>query len=115
MKLKYIVTGTGRCGTLYMANFLTSIDIACGHESVFMTEGSEKAKKIINGEIPPENSEISANIILKKNQEQIADSSYMAAPFLRKFNAKVIHIIRNPFEVVNSYPCPCFLIFVWLP
>ena len=39
MKLKYLVTGTGRSGTVYMARLLTSLGIPCSHEMIFDYRG----------------------------------------------------------------------------
>ena len=50
MNLKYLVTGTGRCGTVYMARILTSIGIPCGHETIFDYRGTRGARKRLFGE-----------------------------------------------------------------
>ena len=34
-KLKFIVTGTGRCGTLYLSKLLSFCNTFCGHETIF--------------------------------------------------------------------------------
>ena len=36
-KLKLIITGTGRCGTLYLSKLLSFCNIFCGHETIFDT------------------------------------------------------------------------------
>lgn len=101
--LKVIVTGTGRCGTLYMANVLTSIGWPCGHEAIFGTEGLERALEVIRGEATAENSEISrSGEILSDGMDLVGDSSYMSAPFLKRFDTVVIHLVRNPIQVVAS-------------
>ena len=98
-----IVTGTGRCGTVFMANALTSMGWPCGHEAVFGTEGIERAREIVQGKSPPDNSPISkSEEILSEGADLVGDSSYMAAPFLREFDATVIHVVRNPIFVVAS-------------
>jgi len=89
MSLKYIVTGTGRCGTMFMSKFLTSANINCGHELIFNNDGLEKAR---------------TNIEIYNDLE--ADASYMAAPYLSTdllCNSKIIHIVREPMEVINSF------------
>lgn len=98
-----IVTGTGRCGTVFMANALTSMGWPCGHEAVFGIGGLDKAREITRGNSKPENSNISrSEEILSEGMDLVGDSSYMAAPFLREFDATVIHIVRNPILVVSS-------------
>jgi len=113
INLKYVVTGTGRCGTMFLANLLTSLGLPCWHEAIFTTEGLEKAKKIINGDEEPKTSLISENCILNESKKIVADSSYMAAPFLEKLdpNVKVIHLIRNPIKVVKSFTGDLFNYF----
>lgn len=101
--LKYIVTGTGRCGTLFMANLLTSMGVPCSHEAIFTPHGIDKARRVIRKEEPAVSSRISRGENLSDYEMDIvADSSYMAAPFLKEFEAKVIHVVRNPLRVVAS-------------
>jgi len=103
MELKIIVTGTGRCGTNFMANLLTSMGWPCGHEAVFGPEGIERAMETIEGKRSPENSKISRiGTILSDERSLVGDSSYMAAPFLKNFDSTVIHLVRNPTDVVAS-------------
>ena len=103
--LKYIVTGTGRCGTLYMANLLTTFGFPCSHEGIFTNEGLPKALDAVKGRIPVSSSRISRKQNLSDYEMEIAaESSYMAAPFLNSFNsAQVIHVVRNPIDVVKSF------------
>lgn len=102
LNLKFIVTGTGRCGTVFMAKFLTSAGIPCSHEGMFTTQGLEFARKIAAGE-KVRNSHASGE---KWQDEIVADSSYMAAPYLKEFpEAKTIHVVRNPMRVINSFHC----------
>lgn len=103
INLKYIVTGTGRCGTLFMANLLTSMGYPCTHEAIFTPYGIEKARKIIKEIEPAKSSEISRGENLSDYEiDIVAESSYMAAPFLDQFDAQVIHVVRNPTDVVAS-------------
>lgn len=112
INLKYIVTGTGRCGTLFMANLLTSMGYPCAHEAIFTPKGIEKAKKIIKKIEPAISSRISREENLSDYElEIVAESSYMAAPFLKEFDAKVIHVVRNPMDVVASMTGPFFRLF----
>jgi hypothetical protein len=103
MMLKYVVTGTGRCGTLFMANLLTSMGIPCGHEAVFTTKGMDWATMVMMGRRFPRNSLISRGNNLSDYEVEIAaDSSFMAAPFLGRVGCPVIHVVRNPIKVVAS-------------
>lgn len=115
-KLKYVVVGTGRCGTVYMAKLLTSLGIPCGHECIFSCEGLIAAKEKLSGKLPIEMSlisklghyaeELEGQQWLGDNSNIIAESSYMAVPFLQDKcleDTKIIHVIRNPVKVINSF------------
>jgi hypothetical protein len=114
LELKYLVTGTGRCGTVYIARFLTHLKLYCGHESVFNYNGLEEAKKILSGEMEPETSFCSTFNEIKNekttgwfdSKKILAESSYMAAPFLGEDILKdilVIHVLRHPLKVLSSW------------
>jgi hypothetical protein len=100
-----------------MARLFTSLGIPCGHESIFDFQGLEHATKIINGEANPSLSETSTthwidgqkmfepNWLADLSKIQ-AESSYMAAPYLHDSilsRTKIIHVVRNPIKVVNSF------------
>lgn len=116
IKLKYLVTGTGRSGTVFMARLLTSVGIACGHECIFDWRGIRGAKMRLGQEIPIELSFVSKHRVDNGkfipladwiNIDQLqAESSYLAAPFLDDeifSETKIIHVVRNPIKVVNSF------------
>jgi hypothetical protein len=103
MELQYVVTGTGRCGTLFMANLLTSMRLPCGHEAVFTVRGMDWAVLVMMDRRFPRNSLISRGDNLSDYEvELVADSSFMAAPFLKRINCPVIHVVRSPIGVVAS-------------
>lgn len=80
--IKYLVTGTGRCGTTYITNIFNSINIKSGHESVFMSDRNDL------------------------NTNNLLESSWLATPFLNENffeNVKVIHIVRNPEKTIASF------------
>jgi len=105
--MKYIFTGTGRCGTVYYARLLTSLGVPCSHEGVFGPTPPEETMQKLRGE---------AQIIVSNRSREydpnwappivIAESSYMSAPFLdceELVNTKVVHLIRHPIKVISSY------------
>lgn len=97
--LEYIVTGTGRCGTVSVAICLSRSGVKCGHEKIFTIEGLEgtEIKRPSSGI-----SEFDSNFV--DYDEVVADSSYMAAPFLSNFSeSTIIHLIRHPFQVIYSF------------
>jgi len=74
---RFVVTGTGRCGTAYLAALFRQIRIPCGHETVFGPDGPQEWGG------------------------RQGDSSWMAAPFL-PLDGKVFHLLRNPLAVADS-------------
>lgn len=104
-ELKIISTGTGRCGTAYMAKLLTSVGIPCGHESLFTNKGiSEYKYRILNRKkIKFSDCTMSVMEPWTDPKSIVADSSYMAAPFLNLFECKLIHLFRDPIKVISSF------------
>lgn len=105
--IKYLVTGTGRCGSVYMARLLTSLGYMCGHESVFDYKELKIAKLRLERKLPLITSKTSKDRNEWFNpQKMVAESSYMAAPFLDDpcfDNVKIIHVVRHPLQVVSSH------------
>ncbi len=115
-KLKYIVVGTGRCGTVYVAKLLSSVGFPCTHEAIFKHDGMENALNRLYGKEPLDVSLIS-KLASAEDEEKgvcwfngqdmiVAESSYMAVPFLDHECFKdvaVIHVIRKPMKVINSF------------
>jgi hypothetical protein len=106
-KLKYLVTGTGRCGTMYIAQALSSVGVPCSHEAIFTFGGIEYALlKLAGGHL--ENSAVASDygIWLLNPQHIEAEASFMAAPFLNHpclSETKIIHIVRHPLKVISSF------------
>lgn len=113
IKINYITVGTGRCGTVFMARLLTSIGIPCGHEGIFTNKGVEEASRIIAGLSRFRLSHVSRFDIKARRSikrwlsgEVVAESSYMAAPYLSHpllSDASIIHIVRHPLKVITSF------------
>ena len=78
VKNRFVVTGTGRCGTKYLAELFAACQIPCLHEQVFTVAGPRDWFTVR------------------------ADSSWLAAPYLQDFAGTVIHLVRNPLHVVRS-------------
>lgn len=84
-----LVTGTGRCGTGFASQFLTSAGLRTGHESFFMYRGYEAAVKRI-----------------AMFHAFRADASWMAAPYLDQEilgDVPLVHITRHPKKVIASW------------
>jgi hypothetical protein len=78
--LKLLITGTGRCGTRFMADWLTASGTPCGHEKAFGYAGYTTGP-------------------------EIADASWLAVPYLGLVpdSVRIIHLVRNPLHVVRSF------------
>lgn len=108
MNLKAIVTGVGRSGTTYLARLLTSMNLKCGHESIFNYSEDEIIKeRLLNPEKRVISTVSTQNRPVWIDPKQIeAESSYLSAPYLNwpeLDNVKIIHIYRNPIKVARSF------------
>lgn len=98
-----------------MARLLTSMGVPCGHEAIFTPRGLAEAQRRLNGESPITLSECSTVDVLREkapiekwvDENSItSESSYMAVPYLNRpelKDAKVIHVVRHPLEVISSF------------
>lgn len=117
-KLSHLVVGTGRCGTVLMARVLTAAGIPCGHEAFFDWHGVEQAVARFEGRLPPTPSAVMTRAWKDGHHVEVddrwwadpkdfvAESSYMAVPFLGHESLRgttVIHVVRNPVSVVHSF------------
>ena len=87
-RFQVVVTGTGRSGTGFAAQWLTSAGVPCGHEQFFTVTGYQGAIGR-----------------MRRHPEYVAESSWMAAPWLEceQFSkALVIHQVRHPQKVAES-------------
>lgn len=80
--MKYLVIGTGRCGTGYMSQLLTACGVKCGHEEYF-------------------------NPYRKADEQEFkrvqAESSWLALKHPWSFKGrKVIHVMRDPLKTWAS-------------
>jgi hypothetical protein len=97
-----ILTGTGRCGTGYMAQVLTSIGVNCTHEGVFNPVNPQNSDRL------PDEMELRRR--MKLNQDEVAwgwqaESSWLAAPYLtvpEMETCTIIHLVRHPKSVIDS-------------
>lgn len=92
--LEYLVTGTGRCGTTFMAKCLTLAGSACSHEAIYHWRGQGLA---------PENSSSGRKAGLPDPRSAVGEASMFAAPFAPSFAGKVVHLTRHPLKVVRSF------------
>ena len=76
---RFVITGTGRCGTSYMSTVMQACRIITGHEQKYTADGY-KPNPFIRG-----------------------DASWLAVPYLDRFTGYVLHLVRHPLDVINSY------------
>ncbi len=87
MVRKFIATGTGRCGTGFLSKALAGAGIQAGHERFFKTYRATITD--------PDLEEYAA--------APFSDVSWLSAPHLRRFALPVVHLVRHPFAVMNSF------------
>jgi len=75
---RFVVAGTGQCGTTYVAHVLQEAGVRCGHEEIFNASGITRSFRLTG------------------------DVSYLAVPYLPSYRGKVVHLVRNPVHVVRS-------------
>lgn len=107
-KLKFIVTGTGRCGTLYLSKLLSFCNVFCGHETIFDYSSWNIILQRLFNQKQLTLSKIAKNTYgdYLENKPIEADSSYMAMPYLHLNifkDCKFIHLVRHPENVINSF------------
>lgn len=76
---EFVIVGTGRCGTAYIAKLLREMGVACGHEAVFSKRGVT-ATRTLQG-----------------------DASWLAVPYLGSYRGVVLHQTREPMATINSF------------
>lgn len=76
--LRFVVVGTGRCGTTFTATALQRAGIAVDHEAVFTKAGPQQVTNLEG------------------------DVSWMAVPYLARFQGAVLHQVREPLAVIDS-------------
>lgn len=78
----FVVTGTGRCGTMWIARTMTELGYQCGHESVFnpgsLSDGSWRER--------------AGN-----------DASWLSLPVLGECGRTVLLQMRSPLETIGSF------------
>jgi hypothetical protein len=83
--IDFLITGTPRSGTGYIAQILSYLGIECSHERMFNP-----------WEVHYEE--------MRSDSRKWGDSSWMAVPYLGKIPpiTKVFHIVRDPLKTINS-------------
>lgn len=83
-KPAFVIIGTGRCGTNFVADYLSAAGHPCGHERFYRPSGP-----------------LYASSATKVSLE--GDSSWLAVPFLPDLDIRVVHQTRAPLLVIQSF------------
>lgn len=78
--MRFVITGSGRCRTKWVASALTGAGVPCGHEAVFGPDGR-----------------------MSWPDEVWGDSSWMAATQLDEIGEPIALLVRHPIAVVQSW------------
>lgn len=87
MTLHYLFTGTGRCGTGYMAQVLNGLGLPCGHEAIFNMGQTDVVRDRL------------------RTSKAVAESSWLAVPYLdwpELRGVTVVQVMRHPKKVMDS-------------
>ena len=76
--MRLLITGTGRCGTRFLAKAITQAGVPCSHEVAFTPD----RHGFRDGEV--------------------AEASWLAAPFVQPRDVYVVHVVRNPLSQIRS-------------
>lgn len=88
--IDFVITGTGRSGTMWAAKALTAAGLPCTHEYVCSSWTDTYGDNLAWQSTP---------------RGLLGESSWQAAPFVEEMRAagvKVIHLVRHPLEVASS-------------
>lgn len=77
--MKFVIAGTGRNGSTYIAEVLSAAGVPCGHEAVFSPLG------------------------VREPDGLLGDSSWAATPHLESTDLTVYHQVRHPLKVLASW------------
>lgn len=91
--MRFLISGTGRCGTGFCTRLFLSAGVNCSHEGIFNLHGWENAyRQLLHMRSHP-------------SQGWQAEASWLAFPHLMRselYNVTVIHLVREPIKVVES-------------
>ena len=104
--LDFVVTGTGRSGTLYSARLFTEAGLPCGHEDYFrywpawFERGQRREQPYAALREPYYRARESAR---RLRSPVVGDASWLAVPRLKHFRGAVFLQVRHPLQVVRGF------------
>lgn len=93
--LEYLITGTGRCGTKYLATLLSANGLLCTHEELYRGDGYRPNPVIPNATWRDLKAECSWHVLFHLDQ---AINAGVATP-----KTTLVHLVRHPLHVVRSW------------
>lgn len=103
---RFVVTGTGRCGTKHIAHLLTAAGVRCGHEDWFgplpaFGEGNWIPRPTLLSKARGLASRVKVEILRRRRRLE-GDASWLAVPHLESYDGLVLLQLRDPLAVINS-------------
>jgi len=92
--LKWLITGTGRCGTVFISKTLKRLGVACGHEQIFGPFAPHESRRRLHREMA-----------VTHDLGWQAESSWLAMPFLdwpELDRVTIVHLVRHPKKVMEA-------------
>ena len=99
MGLRFVVTGTGRCGTSYAADLFNAAGVSCGHEMAFRGYAAL-------GELGLSPRGVAGRMRESLRRSRLGvdgDASWMAVPRLPRFRGVAFLQLREPLLVIGSF------------
>lgn len=103
---RFVVTGTGRCGTRHIAHLLTAAGVRCGHEDWFgalpgLGEGNWIPRPTLLAKARGLASQVKVEVLRRRRRLE-GDASWLAVPHLESYDGLVLLQLRDPLAVINS-------------
>jgi len=106
MVLRFVITGTGRCGTGYTAALFQAAGLQCGHEDVFKEKPGLWDKAAPRSGLVARLKEPLGRVkeeVRRRHTTLDGDASWMAVPRLERFKGVRFLQLRDPLKVVSSF------------
>ncbi|MBW3536537.1 MAG: hypothetical protein KY395_02030 [Actinobacteria bacterium] len=102
--MRFVITGTGRCGTTYMALVLRRTGLRVGHELWFRPyPAGLRDPSVLDRNPSHEVASRTYEMIRRRGLRLDGDVSWEAVPRLDRFNGTVLLQLRHPLKVIGSF------------
>ena len=103
--MRFVVVGTGRSGTGYIASLFNAAGLRCGHEDVYNVQAGVR-DVWVKTHRPTPLREMRARLGEERRRRRArfdGDASWMAVPRLPHFRGAAFLQVRDPLAVVSSF------------